>query len=100
MAGSAAGADNATLGDVTQSSGMMDVEPWAWTGSWAGSADNPSAASAISAISHAIGTASACAARARAPRNASAQHVQPAMFNQRAKDIHNTTLDSGKHSIY
>ena len=42
----------------------------AWTGSWTGSPDNPSAASAICAISRAIGATSACAAGARAPRNA------------------------------
>jgi hypothetical protein len=37
---------------------------------WTGSPDNPSAASAVCAIARAIGAASACAARDRAPRNA------------------------------
>ncbi len=42
----------------------------AWTGSWTGSPDNPSAVSAIRAITRAIGAASACAAGARASRDA------------------------------
>ena len=47
-----------------------DAGSRAWTGSWTGSPDNPSAASAICAIARAIGAASACAAAARTPRNA------------------------------
>jgi hypothetical protein len=42
------------------------LTPWAWTGS----PDNPSAASAASAIAPAIGEASACEASEHAPRNA------------------------------
>jgi hypothetical protein len=48
-------------------------ETWglgAWTGSWTGSPDNPSAVSAVSAITRAIGAASACAGRRHASRNA------------------------------
>ena len=44
--------------------------PRTWTGSWTGSPDNPSAASAINAMSGAISAASACAARQHASRNA------------------------------
>jgi hypothetical protein len=42
----------------------------AWTGSWTGSPDNPSAAGAISAMTGAIGAARACAGREHASRNA------------------------------
>ncbi len=41
----------------------------AWTGSWTGSPDNPSAASAISAMTRDIGAASACEAGEHAPHN-------------------------------
>ena len=43
--------------------GMM---PGAWNGSWNGAPDNPSTAGAISAITRAIGAASALGARGRA----------------------------------
>jgi hypothetical protein len=52
---------------------------WAWTGSWTGSPDNPSAENAISAMTLAIGAASACAARARASRNAPLAGFRPAV---------------------
>src|ERR1017187_1907410 len=45
--------------------------PPVWTGSWTESADNPSAAGVISAMTGAIGAARACAARDHASRNAS-----------------------------
>ena len=41
----------------------------AWTGSWTGSPDNSSAASAISAMPRDIGAASACEAGEHAPHN-------------------------------
>lgn len=51
------------LGEVTHSIRMMRPGGWAWTGS----PDYPSAASAIGAITCAIGAASLCGARDRAP---------------------------------
>jgi hypothetical protein len=50
--------------------GNADSGPRAWTGSWTGSPDNPSAASAVSAMTRDIGSASASGAREHAPRNA------------------------------
>jgi hypothetical protein len=44
--------------------------PRSWNGSWNGSPDNPSAAGAVSAITRAIGAASASTARDRVSRNA------------------------------
>ena len=46
------------------------LPPAAWTSSCTESPDNPSAMSAAGAIARAIGAASACADRARAPRSA------------------------------
>jgi hypothetical protein len=45
------------------------VGPRAWTGSWTGAPDNPSAANAVSAIIRVIGAASAHGARGRASHN-------------------------------
>jgi hypothetical protein len=56
------------LGRYAQLAGCRGV--LAWTDSWTGSPDNPSAASAVNAITRAIGAASACAAGSHASRNA------------------------------
>jgi len=45
---------------------LVHLGPWAWTGSGTGLPDNPSAASAVSAITRVICAASALGARGRA----------------------------------
>jgi hypothetical protein len=57
------------FGDVTHSNRMTGVGPRAWTGSWTGAPDNPSAANAVGAIVRAIGAASARVALGRTSHN-------------------------------
>jgi hypothetical protein len=59
------------LSDVTHGEqGRPGTGPQSWNGSWNGSLDSLSAASVVSAMIRAIGAASGCATRDRAPRNA------------------------------
>lgn len=57
------------LGRYAQLAGSEGVA-LAWTDSWTGSPDNPSAASAVNVITRAIGAASACGAGSHASRKA------------------------------
>jgi hypothetical protein len=65
---------SSALGEVSltprRRAGWRRAKPRPWTGSWTGSADNPSVMSAIRAIFRAIGAARVCMAREHASRNA------------------------------